>query len=345
MPSTAMGTIYELRFLTVHTNLACRTLKLSVDATKHKHEPLVTDGPVDTIIRQPTVPAAAPSPPLSPTTTLHDDNPVGGIGSLSLDDWKPHYLTTLDVLPGDVRAKIPAQQDTITFSLDFLHNQFGGSSWSPGLMYISSNNSPSLLKNRTYYMIDPTYEPYLPKAPGEHGAKLTAFFNKAPEEVFNNPTDGTNSYTDVPMFLQVSPGRYAYFGNYSQTRWSDKLDIDTMEARVPSEVKEKIAKDLTHVTREAWVTGELKKHFFPKPDFEGAILPPTSDDGVAQEADEEKHNKQLANDIKDYVQDLVEWEREANMKTAMIKADFILNAFDAVSSSIENSLVFLTLVN
>lgn len=218
----------------------------------------------------------------------------------------------------------------ITFKLDFLHNTLGGISWSPGLMYINSNSAPPMLRNRTYYMIDETHEPYLPKAAGEHGAKLTAFFNKAPEEEFDNFSEGTNSYTDVPMFLQVTPGRYTYFGNYSQTRWSDKLDNDTMKAHVPKEVKDHIAKDLTDVPREAWATRELKKHFFPRPDYEGAILLPASDDTTIHSVNEENHNKQVASDVKDYVQELVEWKREANMKTAMIKADFVLSAFEAV---------------
>ena len=247
-----------------------------------------------------------------------------------MKEWKPYYLNTLSSLSVEVRSKIPSKQKTATFSFDFLQNTFGGIAWSPGLRYINSITAP-MLKNRTYYMLDPTNEPYLPKAPGQHGAKLTAFFNKAPEEEFDNLPEDTNSYTDVPMFVQVAPGRYAYFGNYSQTRWSDKLDNDTMRARVPRHVKEHLAKELAATPREDWVTCELKKHFFPKPDYEGVILTPTNDDATVNTVDEEMHRKQVVNDIKNYIEELAEWEREANMKTSMIKADFILNAFDAVS--------------
>ena len=218
----------------------------------------------------------------------------------------------------------------ITFTFDFLHSTFGGIAWSPGLRYINSTSAP-MLKNRTYYMLDPTNEPYLPKAPGQHGAKLTAFFNKAPEEDFNNLSEGTNSYTDVPMFIQVERGQYMYFGNYSQTRWSDKLDNDTMQARVPQYVKKHLAMELAATPREEWVTRELKKHFFPKPEYEGSLLPPTSDDTTITSIDGEQYKKQVTSDIKDYIEELAEWEREANMKTAMMKPDFILNAFDAVS--------------
>lgn len=318
------------------TDFAGSTPKLTLDNTKHKHEPLVTDGPVDTITRQPPVPAATLSPPPSPTTTLRDDVPLEGVEAMSLDDWKPYYLTTLEVLPTNVRAKMPPQHEMTTFHIDFLNNHLGGTLWSPGLKYIiHSNSAAQVLRNRTYYMIDPTHEPFLPKAPGEHGAKLTAFFNKAPEEEFDNLPTGTNSYTDVPMFVQLSTGRYAYFGNYSQTRWSDKLDIDTMKTRVPAKVKAYIAKELTALDREPWVTEELKKHLFPKPEYEGAIPRPISDDTSICTIDEEAHNKQVESDIKHYLQELVDWEREAKMKISMIKPESILNAFDAVSQSKE----------
>ncbi|KAJ4370830.1 hypothetical protein N0V86_008523 [Didymella sp. IMI 355093] len=306
---------------------------LALDTTKHQHESLVTDGPVDTITRQPPIPAPTLSPPPTPTTTLHGNTPFEGFETMSLNDWKPYYLTTLEALPARVRAKIPAQQKMTTFHIDFLNNHLDGISWSPGLKFIVKSSSPAaqVLRNRTYYMIDPTHEPYMPKAPGEHGAKLTAFFNKAPEEEFDSLPEGTSSYADVPMFVQMPSGRFAYFGNYSQTRWSDKLDIDTMKARVSQEVKEHIAKELTAVGRAAWVTQELKKHFVPKPQYEGAIPLPTSDDTGIRTIDEEAHNKQVASDVKNHIQELVGWEREANMKITMLKPESILNAFDAVS--------------
>ncbi|KAJ8107788.1 hypothetical protein OPT61_g8623 [Boeremia exigua] len=304
---------------------------LSLDTKKHEHDPLITDGPVDTIIRQPSIPTAVPSPPLSPSSTLQGDDLHNEAAALSLADWKPCYLSTLPQLPADIRAKIPAKQGMATFTYDMLQNTFGGIAWSPGLKYINKAEPP-LLQNRTYYMLDPKHEPYLPKTPGEHGAKLTAFFNRPPEEEFDNLPEGTNSYTNVPMFIRVSQGRYVYFGNYSQTRWSDKLDNDTMKARVPQHVKDYIAKDLATLPREKWVTEELKKHFFPKPEYEGTVLVPTNDGSTITTVDEEKHSKRVASDVKDYIQDLAEWEREANMKTAMIKSDFILNAFDAADA-------------
>jgi hypothetical protein len=318
------------------TDLARRAPKLTLDTTKHKHAPLATDGPVDTITRQPPVPAAPLSSPTSPSTTLRDDTPLEGIEATSLGDWKPYYVTTLEALPDNVRVKMPPQHKTTTFHIDFLNNHFGGILWSPGLKYIThSNSAAQVLRNRTYYMLDPKHESFLPKVPGEHGAKLTAFFNKAPEEEFDNLPEGTNSYTDVPMFVKLPTGRYAYFGNYSQTRWSDKLDIDTMKTRVPADVKEYITQELTASDREPWVTEELKKHLFPRPEYEGAIPLPVRDDNSTVTVDEEAHSQQVTSDIKYYLQELVDWERETKMKLSMIKPESILNAFEAVSRPTE----------
>ncbi|OSS47626.1 hypothetical protein B5807_07260 [Epicoccum nigrum] len=281
-------------------------------------------------MRQQVKSAPAPSPPLSPLTTVRDGALGEKLEALSLMPWKPYYLTTLEALPAHIHAKIPTQGTMVTFTYDFLQNMFGGIAWSPGLKYIKSSGT-CLLANRTYYMMDPTHEPYLPKAPGEHGAKLTAFFNKPPEDEFGNLPEGTNSYTDVPMFIRVSKGHYAYFGNYSQSRWSDKLDSETMR-RVQQSVKEHIAKDLAATPREPWVTQEIKKHFFPKPVYGGALPVVTSDDATNNTVDEETLNKKVSSDMQDYIDELTEWEGEANMKTAMIKADFILNAFDAADA-------------
>jgi hypothetical protein len=128
-------------------------------------------------------------------------------------------------------ARIPSG-NTVTFHPDFLDNTLGGTVWSPGLRFVQGKG-PCILRNRTYYQLNPENEPFLPKKAGEHGAKLTAFFNKAPEEEHADLLDpDSNSYENVPVFILVNK-RYVYFGNYTQTRWSDKLDYDTMVARVP----------------------------------------------------------------------------------------------------------------
>jgi hypothetical protein len=226
-------------------------------------------------------------------------------------------------------ARIPSG-NTITFHPDFLKNILGGTVWSPGLRFVQGRG-PCILRNRTYYQLDPENEPFLPKEPGEHGAKLTAFFNKAPEEEHADLLDpDSNTYENVPMFVLVGE-RYVYFGNYSQTRWSDKLDHDTMTARVPPHVKDFWAEELTATTREHWVTEELKKHFFRKPEYAGRIVAAQEAATTVDTDEEVKLIEKMTKDVRDYVQELCAWEREASMKTAMIKKQFILDAFGAVS--------------
>ncbi|KAJ4363050.1 hypothetical protein N0V83_010168 [Neocucurbitaria cava] len=289
---------------------------------------LVTDGPVDYVFRQQEASAAVPSPPISPTTVIGADL-SSKLREISVDvdkDWKPYYLTTLPKLPSDVLAKIPVD-NMVTFHPDFIHNTFDGMIWSPGLRFVKGPG-PCPLKNRTYYLLGPHTEPFLPKKPGEHGAKLTAFFNVALEEQFGDLLkDGSNSYEDVPMFIMVN-NRYVYFGNYSQTRWSDKLDYDTMMAHVPEHVKKFWASELTTACREEWVTDALKKHFFEKPEYEGRLYTALGDEATVNSAKEVELHEKMTKDVKKYIEELREWEREANMRVSMIKEDFILQAFE-----------------
>ncbi|CAO2652840.1 Nn.00g022510.m01.CDS01 [Neocucurbitaria sp. VM-36] len=300
------------------------TRERSVDISPNN--PLATDGPIDRNYREQKIPAAVPSPPASPTTVV-DANTSSNAKELSADKaWKPHYLTTLPELPSDVLAKIPVET-MVTFHPDFIHNTFDGVTWSPGLRFITGRG-PCFLKNRTYYLLDPKTEPFLPKNPGEHGAKLTAFFNKAPEEEFGDLVqEGSSSYENVPMFIMVG-NRYVYFGNYSQTRWSDKLDYDAMMAHVPQHVKESWASELTTTCREQWVTDELKNHFFKKPEYEGRLYTALDDEATVNSVEEVAIHEKMAKDVKKYIAELREWEREANMRVSMIKKDFILQAFE-----------------
>ncbi|KAF2125101.1 hypothetical protein P153DRAFT_389952 [Dothidotthia symphoricarpi CBS 119687] len=302
------------------------------DKTKDKYEPLITDGPIDTSIVERRAPALSPSS--STTTAVQGVVPTKNIENMSLDkDWQPYYLTTLKPLSPDILSKVPSK-DMITFHPEFIKNHLGGVIWSPGLRFVDTDG-PCILKNRTYYELDPNIDPYLPMAPGGHGAKLTAFFNQSPEETHGDLfAENTNTYENVPMFVEQNNAkgqiRYIYFGNYSQTRWSDKLDYDTLKTKVPQHVKEYHARELTDtVAREEWVTEALKKHFFPKPEYEGRIYAASTDATTHDIEDEVKHNERMIKDVKSYVKSLRDWERDASMKTAHIKKQAILAAFDA----------------
>ncbi|KAI8931230.1 hypothetical protein NX059_011578 [Plenodomus lindquistii] len=290
---------------------------------------LITDGQIDGQL----IPAPVPSPPATPETTAQKD--MSTVGDLSLEQaWKPHYIASLPALPEDIRSRLPAGE-MVTFHPDFINFTLKGESWSPGLRFMSGPG-PHMLRNRTYYMLDPKTEPFLPTAPGTHGAKLTAFFKESPETFHADFEDDACSYDNVPMFVETKDAagrfRFIYYGNYTQTRWSDKLDHDTMSTKVPESIKQYWAEELTSSARESWVTDALKKHFFPAPPYSGALFPSSSanDDAssIATEV-EVKHNADMARDVRRYVEELRAWDREANMKTAMIKKQVILDAFAA----------------
>jgi hypothetical protein len=315
--------------------LTCHSTKeLSPDTSPNDR--LVTDGPVDAVT-QAAVPAPEPSPPSSPSTVVQQDLVID---NLSLTTWMPRFIAALPTLSS--ATKIPAISHMVTFHPQFLEDTLAGTDWSPGLRFVPGDGT-CILKNRTYYLLSPATEPYLPEKPGQHGAKLTAFFNRSPEDFYGDLPDGANSYENVPMFVEHN-GRYAYFGNYSQTRWSDKLDYDTMVARVPQHVKEFWATELTSSVRQDWVTNELKNHFFKKPEYMGRTYAASEPNAPTVTSEEEiKLNDRMAKDVIRYVEELREWDREASMKTALIKKQFILDAFDAVSHCNSKEWVFAIL--
>lgn len=321
----------------------------SVETLTSANNPLVTDGNVDTTTAfTAQVPAIEHTPPCSapgsPATTIHPDVPLQSIENLCIthaEAWKPHFLGTLPPLPTNVSIEIPSLDSMTTFHPDFLRNTFGGVLWSPGLTYIPPAPGPCILRNRTYYVLDAAYEPYLPSTPGTHGAKLTAFFNKHPAEEFGALPEGCgDSSENVPMFVLLPDEkkggrkRYVYFGHYSQTRWSDKLDYDRMVQCVPQQVREYWAEELSASGRPGWVTDALMKHFFPKPEYEGRMFGVSeAQGGSVMSEDLDKREEKVLKDVKRYVEALREWEKDARMKTAMIKKDFIMQAFERVSFS------------
>jgi hypothetical protein len=90
--------------------------------------------------------------------------------------WMPRAIRILESLPDETRSRIPAQHQTVTFSRSFLNELLGGIPWSGGLHYAPHKTGTCIIKSRAWYMLNSPAEPFLPKRPGEHGAKLVAFF-------------------------------------------------------------------------------------------------------------------------------------------------------------------------
>lgn len=250
-------------------------------------------------------------------------------------------------LPLAVRQMPTAQtlniENKARFSWELINNSLNGHQWSPGFYFISGKKTGPL-NLRSYWVLEGDYEPYLPKAPGQHGAKLTAMFNGTELAAGQGP-DETN-YLNVPVFVRA-PGQkeYAYFGNYSQKRFSDRLDYDHVldDNVIPAEVRKYWAHQLADSSRPEWVTKELVNHLWPKPSYCGPIpsdsalttpvttaTPDTSSSNVLE--------KRVMEALKDYAEDLKEWKKEADMKVKHLTADNLLEAFAKADADEEPGL-------
>lgn len=149
--------------------------------------------------------------------------------------WKPIYIASLAPASSDILSKIPCSSET--FTLDFITRILSNDNamkWSPGFYYIPKP-ADTILAGRSLWLLETDHEPFLPSEPGEHGAKLTAFFNEGEGQDTRTIPD-ESAYANVPVFIG-SNGAYKYFGTYSQLRYSDKVDYDTLKERVPASVK------------------------------------------------------------------------------------------------------------
>ncbi|KAF2091875.1 hypothetical protein K490DRAFT_32875 [Saccharata proteae CBS 121410] len=236
--------------------------------------------------------------------------------------WQPLAIRRLPPLPAAELSVIPGKTTMKTFSWGFLQEFYGGKQWSPSFYYVPPSHGKVLLPSRSWYGIDAKYEPYMPHSPGAHGAKLTAFFNPdSPEDVHGD--ENGNSLHNVPLFISASnwatdlpEKQYVYFGMYSQLRFSDKLDYERMVESVPHEVKMYWAEQLSSPARPEWVTDQLKKHFFPKPEYQGHLPGPDVDSCVVR------------SDFAEYRRELQEWESDASMVAGSLSKEEILQAFE-----------------
>lgn len=249
------------------------------------------------------------------------------VPATKVDAWKPSYIRSLKPLDN---LKVPAQGSMQTFTRDFIDSIFGGMEHSPSLFYIPAAIENPLLPERTYYLMNSTVEPFLPSNPGQHGAKLTPFFNNASPE-----GDGDLSYTNVPLFIASSTyqgaakakaNEYIYFGTYSQTRWSDKLDSDRLRDVVPQKVKEYWAATLADPGRPKWMTTALAKHFYPQPEYMG-VLPDT-------DSKEGEVSKEIQKDLEEFFCEMVAWKQFSTAEVAKMGKEDLLESFDKVSRAL-----------
>jgi hypothetical protein len=222
---------------------------------------------------------------------------------------------------------VPAS--TITFPAEMLHAHFHGDQWSPGFWFVKSD---SILPSKSYWLLNHNVEPFLPSAPGQHGAKLTPFFNDTLSG--NGDAPGEEHYQRVPLFIESTdandPG-FRYFGEYSQTRYSDQVGYDTLMANVPNSVRRYWAKQLSEHDRPPWVTQKLVEQFWPKPVYEGPITSSTETETTSRDG-------RVSRALEKYGEELAEWKRESEMRVSLLTEQNIYEAFAEPDSGLEPGL-------
>ena len=229
--------------------------------------------------------------------------------------WQPHAISQLTPL------FISATNDE-TFTWEELHRYLGGAQYSPGLYLASNDFKNSVLKGRTFWLLEGQFEPFAPTEPGQHGAKLTAFYNQSPTE--NGVELGEEDYNDVPLFICLSPSRgYQYLGIYSQTRYSDKLSHSELFQHVPERVLRYWASVLADSGRPAWVTEQLISHFWPAPTYIGPIptdaAVATPGTAASDPRDPEMViEKRVVRALEAFAFELREWRKESELKAKLL---------------------------
>lgn len=227
--------------------------------------------------------------------------------------YAPLTVRQLSPLMSELASAVTSAVATQSFSAEFIHDLFGGGQWSPGYYFISKG--ACVLSSRAYYGLDAYIDPFLPPAPGKHGAKLVPFIRNSTEE--DDPDE--KHLLDVPMFVRSSDfaklagkpnEEYVYFGNYSQLRFSDRLDYDSMIETIPHDVKMYWAEQLSDTSRPLWVTNALMAHFEKKPEFD-------------------VKSEQVKSDIEEFAEEMRQWQSDGIERTRDLTKEDILKAFES----------------
>jgi hypothetical protein len=239
----------------------------------------------------------------------------------SSSEWRPYAITQLTPL------SISAAND-VTFTWEELHRYLGGAQYSPGLYLANSDFEDSILKRKTFWLLEAQFEPFAPTKPGQHGAKLTAFFNDSPTHDGVVPDE--EDYANVPVFVCLADGEgYNYLGTYSQTRYSDKLSHSELFQHVPEHILKYWAELLAEPERPAWVTDQLIAHFWPAPTYTGPI--PTDEavatpaTGVSDPCDPEKPiEKRVLRALEQFAIELRDWKKESQLKAQLLTQEALM---------------------
>ncbi|KAI7342609.1 hypothetical protein KC354_g16205 [Hortaea werneckii] len=272
--------------------------------------------------------------------------------------------TTIPWIPFALRNLQPTSPPLLpdpnqTFTWDFLFNTLSGIQWSPGFYFNPTPSSPSrsnLPLTKSYWLLDTPFEPFLPSAPGQPGAKITAFFNDTlPDSEENGKGDNGRSaaptehdYLHTPIFISPDPldvpadeRRYTYFGHYSQKRFSDRIGYDTLRERIPERVLRFWAESLASPERPGWITRQLMRVFWPRPVYEGPVFAEdageTGSVGSGSEEVEEGDERVMCA-LRGYARELAEWEKEARERVGLLKPEDLLDSFEMSDAAAQPGL-------
>jgi hypothetical protein len=288
------------------------------------------------VVRSPQLqPALTEQPCLQPHASVTDNEGTEKSAPTKPIKWQPHAIAQLTPLP-------ISSQNRETFTWEELHAHLGGAQYSPGLYFSRNSSSTRVLQGRTYWLLEAQYEPFVPLTPGEHGAKLTAFFNDSltPDGACLDEED----YTDVPVFVCLREGEgYTYLGQYSQKRYSDKLSHSELFQHVPAHVLEYWASQLASPHRPAWITEALIAHFWPQPTYCGPIpsdsAVTTPGTGVTEPQDvEQVLEKRVLRALERYAVELKEWKKESRVKATFLTEEALMDMWQKSDMDEEKGL-------
>ncbi|CAK4031995.1 Hypothetical predicted protein [Lecanosticta acicola] len=238
--------------------------------------------------------------------------------------WIPYAVRQMPQPP----SGIPASSET--FSFEHIQDVLEGKEWSDGFYFITKDVKAPKLESRAYWILEEDHEPYLPKQPGEHGAKLTAVLNNSPADSGHFPM--AKNYLNCPVFIRAKgESEYRYYGQYSQNRFSDKLDYDHLMDEVPDHVLRYWADQLGAVGRPEWVTRELMVAIFDPPKYQGAVPTDsavnTPDTLATADNSAGALERCVLQDLENYAWQLKDWEKDARIKAELLDADAIYKSF------------------
>lgn len=255
--------------------------------------------------------------------------------SNEIGPWQPHAIAQLTPLE-------TTASNTETFSWEELVRYLGGNQYSPGLYFSHNDSSSRVLPGRTYWLLESHYEPYAPKIPGQHGAKLTAFFNDSPTAKGDALEEA--DYADVPVFVCLGQEEgYTYMGQYSQKRYSDKLSHSELCQHIPTHVLEYWANQLADPHRPDWLTEQLVAHFWPQPPYAGpmpsdsAVTTPLT--GVTVPNDPERVlEKRVLRALERYALELRDWKKDAQFKAKLLNEHALMEMWNKSDMDEEKGL-------